>query len=71
MLSRTCLSAIAFYQQCLRVALPPCCRFFPSCSEYAKQAIEKYGVVVGAAKAVRRLCKCHPFSSHSGYDPLE
>jgi len=45
------------------------CRFFPTCSEYTYQAIEKYGIIIGSLKGLRRILKCHPFSK-GGYDPL-
>ena len=45
------------------------CKYYPSCSEYMKQAIEKYGVIIGIAKGMVRLLKCNPFSK-GGYDPL-
>lgn len=45
------------------------CRFFPSCSEYAAQAVSRYGVLRGGARAARRLCRCHPFHP-GGFDPL-
>ena len=46
------------------------CKFYPSCSEYAKQAIQKYGAFKGTILAIKRLLKCHPFSK-GGYDPLK
>ena len=46
------------------------CRFKPTCSEYAYQAIEKYGVIKGGAKAFWRICRCHPFSK-GGWDPVK
>lgn len=48
----------------------PCCRFVPTCSEYALEAIEKYGAVKGGFLAVKRILKCHPFHK-GGYDPLK
>jgi putative membrane protein insertion efficiency factor len=47
-----------------------CCRFIPTCSEYALQAVEKYGAIRGSYKAVKRILKCHPFHK-GGYDPLD
>ena len=46
------------------------CKFYPSCSEYARQSIEKYGCFIGTAKAIKRILKCNPFSK-GGYDPLK
>ncbi|MFA5410718.1 MAG: membrane protein insertion efficiency factor YidD [Candidatus Omnitrophota bacterium] len=70
MLKKVLLSLISAYQTYIRVMLPSSCRFSPSCSDYARQAILKYGVYRGIAKAARRLFCCHPFSGKSGYDPL-
>ena len=47
-----------------------CCRFYPTCSQYAAEAIEKYGAFKGGFLAIKRLLKCHPFCK-GGYDPLE
>lgn len=65
------LALIKFYRQYLSPFKGvSCCRFIPTCSEYAYQAIEKYGALRGGYLAVRRLLKCHPFHK-GGYDPLE
>ncbi len=62
---------VRFYQRYLSpLKGTPCCRFIPTCSEYAYQAFEKYGVLKGGYLAVRRLLKCHSFHK-GGYDPLE
>ena len=45
------------------------CKFYPTCSEYTKQAIQKYGVFKGCWLGLKRICKCHPFNE-GGYDPL-
>ena len=66
------LSLLRLYQRVLSPllsALPGTgCRFYPSCSEYAVQAVSRYGVLRGSARAARRLCRCHPFHP-GGYDP--
>lgn len=46
------------------------CRFLPTCSAYADEALQKYGLAKGGSLALRRLCKCHPFSKESGFDPV-
>ena len=46
------------------------CRFSPSCSQYAEEAIERYGIRMGGWFAVKRLARCHPFHKHAGYDPV-
>lgn len=61
---------IKFYQKNLSgLKSAPSCRFIPTCSEYALQAITKYGAVKGSYLAIRRILKCHPFHK-GGYDPL-
>ncbi len=64
------LRLIRFYQRHISPARPPCCRYIPTCSEYALQAIEKYGVLRGGWLAVRRILRCNPFSRHDPYDPV-
>lgn len=68
-MKRFLLWLIRFYQRRISPGLPPSCRFVPTCSEYARQAIEKYGALKGTYLAVRRLLKCHPFHP-GGYDPV-
>jgi len=63
------LTLIRFYQACLSPLLPSSCRFYPSCSAYAHEAVEKWGVWHGARLAAARLLRCHPFGGH-GYDPV-
>jgi len=60
---------IRFYQVCISPLHPPCCRFYPPCSAYAIEALQKYGVLKGSYLAVRRILKCHPFHE-GGYDPV-
>jgi putative membrane protein insertion efficiency factor len=61
---------LKLYQQIISPVLPPACRFVPSCSEYAIEAIERYGVLKGSAMAARRILRCHPLSK-GGYDPVK
>ena len=63
------LFLIKLYQNTLSRALPPSCRFTPSCSHYGYEAIQKYGAMKGGYMAVRRILRCHPFNP-GGYDPV-
>lgn len=69
MLSRVLIGVIRFYQRWMSPLLPPACRFTPTCSEYALQAIRDQGVRTGGYLALRRLARCHPWGG-SGYDPV-
>ncbi len=60
---------VVFYQKIISPLTPPSCRFTPTCSEYARQALLKHGPVKGLYLAVRRLLRCHPWGG-SGYDPV-
>ncbi len=64
------LNSIRFYRYCISPLIPARCRFMPTCSEYALEAITRYGVYKGGCLAIKRLLRCHPFSSCHGYDPL-
>ena len=64
------LCLIRFYQRSISPLRAPCCRFRPTCSAYAYEAIGKYGAVKGSALAAKRLCKCHPFYRGDPYDPV-
>jgi putative membrane protein insertion efficiency factor len=63
------VAPIRFYQTVISPMTPPSCRFTPTCSEYARQAIVKHGPFKGLWLAVRRLLRCHPWGG-SGYDPV-
>ncbi|MDI6735298.1 MAG: membrane protein insertion efficiency factor YidD [bacterium] len=63
------LLLIKIYQGYISILFPPTCRFFPSCSEYAHQAITRYGMFKGLWLTIRRLLKCHPFHP-GGDDPV-
>lgn len=60
---------VVFYQKIISPLTPPSCRFTPTCSEYARQALLKHGPVKGLYLAVRRLLRCYPWGG-SGYDPV-
>ncbi len=64
------LSLIRFYQRAISPAFPACCRFRPTCSAYAYEAISKYGAVKGCWLALKRICRCHPFYHGDPYDPV-
>jgi putative membrane protein insertion efficiency factor len=64
------ISLLKLYKAFISPLLPPSCRFVPTCSDYAREAIEQYGVVRGLWRAVRRLLRCHPFHP-GGYDPVK
>ncbi|OUU19436.1 MAG: membrane protein insertion efficiency factor YidD [Flavobacteriaceae bacterium TMED48] len=57
------------YQLLISPLLPPSCRYQPTCSQYAKEALNKYGLFKGGWLAIKRISKCHPWGG-SGYDPI-
>ncbi|MBW1771627.1 MAG: membrane protein insertion efficiency factor YidD [Deltaproteobacteria bacterium] len=63
------IGLIDIYQKCISPFFFPTCRFYPSCSAYARLAIKEYGILKGGILAINRLLKCHPFHP-GGYDPL-
>lgn len=69
MFQRGILALLIFYKKRVSPFLPKACRFFPTCSEYAIQSIEKHGIVVGLRLMFLRVMKCHPFHS-GGFDPV-
>ncbi|HEX8650430.1 MAG TPA: membrane protein insertion efficiency factor YidD [Pyrinomonadaceae bacterium] len=64
------VSILKLYKIALSPLLPPSCRFVPTCSEYAREAIERHGAWRGSWMGVRRLLRCHPFHP-GGYDPVK
>lgn len=64
------LAAIRFYRRNISPARPSCCRFIPTCSQYALEAVEKYGPLRGGWLALRRFLRCHPFYKGDMYDPV-
>ena len=69
MTAKLLIALIRLYQLLLSPILGGACRFVPSCSAYAREAIERYGAVRGSWLALRRLVRCHPFGG-SGFDPV-
>ena len=70
-MKRAMLGAIRFYQRNISPLSPPKCRFIPTCSQYALEAVEKYGAVKGSFLAAKRLSHCHPFyRGNKIYDPV-
>ena len=66
---RVAVALLRLYKLVLSPFLPPACRFYPTCSQYAAQAIEKHGVLRGGILAAKRLARCHPFNP-GGVDPV-
>lgn len=67
---KTLIAIIGIYQKYLSPLMGPTCRFYPSCSQYAKESLEKHGLVRGFCYTGIRLLKCHPFHP-GGYDPVK
>ena len=66
---RALLWMIRFYRAGISPMHPACCRFTPTCSQYAMEAVQKYGALRGGYLALRRILRCHPFH-RGGYDPV-
>ncbi|MBR4642983.1 MAG: membrane protein insertion efficiency factor YidD [Selenomonadaceae bacterium] len=64
------IACIKFYQRWLSPLKPPCCRFVPTCSNYAVDALKKYGWARGGFMTLKRILRCNPFSK-GGYDPVK
>ncbi|HUG79644.1 MAG TPA: membrane protein insertion efficiency factor YidD [Burkholderiales bacterium] len=69
MIAKALRLAVRIYRYFVSPVLPPACRFHPSCSEYAEQALERHGAWQGGWLAARRLCRCGPWHP-GGYDPV-
>jgi putative membrane protein insertion efficiency factor len=64
---------VRFYRRAVSPLFPPRCRFVPTCSEYALEALDKYGAAKGSWLALKRIARCHPFhrsKNHDFYDPV-
>lgn len=66
---RLSLIVLGFYRRWVSPMLGSHCRYYPSCSQYAQEAIEQHGLVRGAWLSLRRVCRCHPWHS-GGFDPV-
>ena len=68
-MKRVLLAALRFYKAQISPALPPACRYTPTCSEYAIEAVDRHGAWRGTVMATRRVISCNPFA-RGGYDPV-
>ena len=68
-MKRIMMAMVRFYRAAISPLRPPCCRFYPTCSQYALEALEKYGALKGGWLSVRRVLRCNPFHK-GGYDPV-
>ncbi|MBQ8975076.1 MAG: membrane protein insertion efficiency factor YidD [Oscillospiraceae bacterium] len=69
-MKKVLIAIVRFYRRHISPARPPCCRFTPTCSVYAIQALEKYGALKGSWMALKRFVRCNPFCK-GGYDPVK
>lgn len=68
-LSLPLIALVRFYQKCISPYKPSCCRFTPTCSQYALEALRKYGPIKGGWLSLKRILRCNPWGG-SGYDPV-
>jgi len=68
-MKRLLIKLIIFYRKFISPLKPPSCRFYPTCSQYSLEAIEKYGALKGSYLTLRRILRCHPFNP-GGWDPV-
>ncbi len=70
-MKRILIALVKFYRKYISPLTPPTCRYVPTCSQYALEALEKYGALKGGWLALKRICRCHPFhKGHDFYDPV-
>ena len=69
MMKRCMIASLRFYKRNISPLLPPACKYVPTCSEYAQEAIERFGPLRGGLLTAARLARCNPFS-RGGYDPV-
>jgi conserved hypothetical protein YidD len=70
MVKKTLILLVTSYRKFISPLLGNCCRFYPSCSWYAQEAIERFGVIGGGWLTIKRLLKCHPLGTKEWYDPV-
>jgi putative membrane protein insertion efficiency factor len=70
LLKAALITLVRFYQRFISPLKKPSCRFYPTCSQYAIDAINKHGAIKGVIMAIKRVAKCHPFHP-GGYDPVK
>ncbi|SFD18925.1 hypothetical protein SAMN05421842_12411 [Clostridium uliginosum] len=70
MMKKFLISLIKFYRRSISPRRNPCCRFTPTCSQYALDSIDKYGTIKGSIMAIYRILRCNPFCK-GGYDPVK
>ncbi len=68
-MKRILIALVRFYRKYVSPMRQPCCRFTPTCSQYALEALEKYGALKGSWLAIKRILRCNPFNRH--YDPYD
>jgi uncharacterized protein len=68
-MKRALIKLIGIYQRYISPYIPPCCRFYPTCSEYTSVALAEHGVLKGLLLGAQRICRCHPFHE-GGFDPV-
>lgn len=69
-MKKVVIAILKMYKKVISPILPDSCRFYPTCSEYAMQAVGKYGVLKGSIKSMYRIIRCNPFNK-GGYDPVK
>ena len=69
-MTKVLIAIVKFYRRRISPNRPPCCRFTPTCSAYALEALEKYGALKGSWMALKRFVRCNPFCK-GGYDPVK
>ena len=69
-MKKVVISCIKFYRKFISPLKRPSCRFYPTCSQYTLEAVEKYGALKGGFMGIKRIFKCHPYNK-GGYDPVK